>query len=486
MRRPAALLPLLLAGCMVGPDYHRPAPTPAAMPVAYKEFAGWTIAAPADAAPKGPWWQVFDDPLLDRLERQVVIINQTIRQAEAAYRQSVALVAEAQAGLFPTLGVSPSVTRNSLTGGSFGALGVQRLGKAYTQYSLQGSAGWDLDLWGRIRRQIEAQQAAAQVSAADLANATLSAQATLAVDYFDLRAEDSLVDLLQQTIAAYRRALQITTNEYNAGTASRGDVVTADAQLKTAEAQLVGVGVQRAIYEHAIAVLTGHAPADLSIPPAPLPRAVPVMPPGLPATLLQRLPDIAAAERGMAQQNALIGVAVAAYYPDVTLSAALGFAGTPLSSLFTVANRVWSLGAAANEPIFEGGLRLATVAAARASYDGAVAFYRQTVLTALQQVEDQLASLRILAQQAAAEDAAVQSASRAVEVTLNEYRAGTVVYTAVITEQTLLLADQQTALAIQQSRLVAAVGLIQALGGGWQAADLPGKVPFNPVAVVLP
>ncbi len=481
MKRLVLLLPAL-AACTVGPDYY-----PASAPVspAFKELAGWAPAAPADAAAKGAWWPVFGDPVLDRLERQVVITNQTVRQAAAAYDQARALVAEVQAGLFPTLGVSPSVTRTSLNG-VVGTFGTQSTGKAFTQYSLQGSAGWDLDVWGRIRRQIEAQQAAAEVGAADLANATLAAQATLAVDYFDLRAQDSLIVLLQQTIAAYARALAITQNQYEAGTASRGDVVTADAQLKTAQAQLVGVGVQRAQFEHAIAVLTGHPPADLTLAPAPLARDVPVAPPGLPATLLQRRPDIAAAERTMAQQNALIGVAVAAFYPDITLSGALGFTGAPLQSLFTVANRVWSLGAGASEPVFEGGLRLATVAAARAGYDGAVASYRQTVLTALQQVEDDLAALRILEQQAAAEDAAVAAAQRAVDVTLNEYRAGTVVYTAVIIEQTLLLADQQTALAIQQSRFVAAVALIEALGGGWQYGDLPPQVPFNPAAVVEP
>ena len=485
MKRVAAalLLPLLLTGCLVGPDYDRPA---APVPDSYKELAGWTIAAPADAAPKGDWWTVFHDPVLDRLERQVAVTNQTVKAAEAAYRQARALVAEAQAGLFPTLGANPGVTRSSLNGSSsrFGAGNFT--GKALTQYSVEGSAGWDLDVWGRIRRQVESQQAAAEIGAADLANATLSAQATLAADYFDLRAEDSLTQLLQNTVVAYTRALRITRNEYDAGTASQADVVTADAQLKSAQAQLVGVGVQRAAYEHAIAVLTGHAPADLTLPPALLPRAVPVLPPGLPATLLQRRPDIAAAERTMSEQNAAIGVAVAAYYPDITLSGAFGFAGMPLSSLFTVANRVWSLGAAASAPILEGGLRLATVRAARAGYDASVAAYRQTVLVALQQVEDELAALRILGEQAAAEEAAVRAASRAVEVALNEYRAGTVAYTAVITEQTLLLADQQSALAVQQSRLVAAVGLIQALGGGWRASDLPGKLPFRPIAVVEP
>jgi NodT family efflux transporter outer membrane factor (OMF) lipoprotein len=485
MRRLAALAPALaLAACTVGPDFFRPeAPAPAA----YKELAGWKIAAPAEALPKGAWWAVFHDPVLDRLERQVSVTNQTVRAQEAAYRQAVALVREAQSALFPTLTASPSVTRQSLSGGSsLSRFGASRVGKAITDYSLQGSAAWDIDVWGRIRRQVESQQAAAEVSAADLANATLAAQAQLATAYVNLRAADSLTQLLADTVAAYTQALRIAENQYNAGTASRSDVVVADAQLKTTQAQLVGVGVQRAQFEHAIAVLTGHAPAELTIPPGRLAHAVPVVPPGLPSALLERRPDIAAAERTMAQENALIGVAVAAYYPDISLSAAFGFAGDPLSKLFTVANRVWSLGAAATEPLLEGGLREATVEAARAGYDQSVASYRETVLTAFQQVEDELAALRILEQQAVAEDAAVAAARRAVDVTLNEYRAGTVAYTSVITEQTTLLGDQQAALAIQQNRLLAAVALIAALGGGWEAGDLPPRVKFDPAAVVRP
>ena len=480
MRRLAFLL-LLLASCTVGPDYHRPA---APVPVAFKELAGWKIAAPADARARGAWWAVFDDPVLDGLEAQVAITNQTVRAALAAYFQARALVAEAQANLFPTIGVTPSVIRNSQNV-AFGVTGAST-NRAFTDYSLQGNAAWDLDVWGRIRRQIEAQQAAAEVSAADLVNATLSAQGDLATDYVDLRYEDSLAILLQQTIVAYAQALQITENEYSAGTVSSADVVTAEALLKTVQAQLVGVGVQRAQFEHAIAVLTGHPPADLSIPPTVLATDVPVMPPGLPSALLERRPDIAAAERTIAEQNALIGVAIAAFYPDITLSAVFGYAGNPIQSLVQASNQLWSLGAAANEPVLEGGLRLATVAAARAGYDAAVASYRQTVLSAFQQVEDDLAALRILAQQAVAEDAAVAASQRAVDVTLNEYRAGTVVYTTVITEQELLLADQQTALTIQQSRLLASVALIEALGGGWQAGDLPPPVPFNPAAVLEP
>ena len=332
---------------------------------------------------------------------------------------------------------------------------------------------------------VESSTAAAQVSAADLANATLSAQATLAADYFDLRAEDALARLLSETAAAYRRALQITQNQYHSGTISSIDVVTAQAQLQSTEAQLAGVGVQRQQYEHAIAVLTGHVPADLVIPPAPLATRVPVMPPGLPSALLERRPDVAAAERVMQQQNALIGVQTAAFYPSVSLSALAEyteFASSPLTQLLNASNRFWSLGATGSQSLFEGGLRTATVAAARATYEASVASYRQTVLTAFQQVEDALSNLRILERQARAEAIAVQSTQRAVEATVNAYRAGTVPYTSVITEQTLLLGDQEAALSIQQSRLVASVALIEALGGGWSTADLPKTIEtFNPL-----
>jgi NodT family efflux transporter outer membrane factor (OMF) lipoprotein len=468
----APLIALALSACMVGPDYHRPG---APVPAVYKELQGWTIAQPQDVADRGPWWSIYHDPELDSLVRQVNINNQTVKQFEAAYRNAVALVQEARASLFPVATLNASVTRAPGFGGSasssasgFGG-GVPR-----NQYSLEGSATWDLDVWGRIRRQIESQAAFAQVNAADLANAQLSAQATLATDYFDLRAEDSLAEILRQTVDAFQRSLQITQNQHAAGTVSNADVVTAQAQLEGARAQLIGVGVQRAIFEHAIAVLTGHPPADLTIPPAPLTSQVPVTPPGLPSTLLQRRPDIAAAERQMQQENALIGVQVAAYYPDISLSALFGFAGSPLSQLFTVPNRVWSLGAAASETLFEGGLRPAQVAAARATYDQSVANYRQVVLTGFQQVEDELSSLRILEQQKRAEDVAVAAAQRAVDVTLNEYRAGTVAYTSVITEQTTLLTNQQSQLAVQQSRLVASVALVQALGGGWDAELIAG------------
>lgn len=469
----AALAGLLCASCTVGPDYRRPA-----APVAgtYKEAKGWKPATPADAIPRGAWWVVYHDPLLDGLERQVNISNQTVKEAEAAYRSAIALTREAQGAQFPIVGVTPSFTRSSggvgrsLTTGSSAFRGSSG---AFNEYSFEGSATWVPDVWGRIRRQVESQAAAAQVDAADLANARLSEQATLATDYFDLRFEDSLQVLLRQTVEAYRRALQITENQYRAGTISRADVVTSQAQLQSVAAQLAGVGVLRAQYEHAIAMLTGHTPDQLSIPFSPLPAAIPVVPAGLPSTLLERRPDIAAAERAMDEENALIGYNIAAFYPTISLTALGGFAGSPIGQLFNTANSLWSIGANATENLFEGGTRTAAVEAARATYDQSVASYRQTVLTAFQQVEDDLAALRILQSQAAAEAVAVASARRAVDVVLNEYRAGTVVYTSVITQQEILLSDQQAALSVQQSRFLASVALIEALGGGWSAADLP-------------
>jgi NodT family efflux transporter outer membrane factor (OMF) lipoprotein len=492
MRRGLLLAVLALSACMVGPDYRKPDPI---LSSEYKELQGWTIAQPQDAADRGAWWSVYHDPVLDALERQVEVSNQTVKQFEAQYRNAVALVQGAQANLFPVVGVNANVTRRSGFGGS-GSTGSNFLnstgiatnttgngtsggggssGAPRTQYSLEGTADWTLDVWGAIRRQVESQVAGAQVGAADIANAKLSAQATLATDYFDLRAEDSLEVILRNTVAAFEHALQIVQNQHNAGTVSAADMVTAQAQLEGARAQLVGVGVQRAQFEHAIAVLTGHPPAELTIPPAQLTLNVPVMPPGLPSTLLQRRPDIAAAERQVQQENELIGVQVAAYYPTISFSTLAGYVGSPLSQLFTTANRIWSLGASADQTLFAGGARSSAVAAAQATYDQSVANYRQVVLTALQQVEDQLSTLRILERQARAEAVAVAAAQRAVDVTLNQYRAGTVAYTAVITEQTSLLSNQQAQLAVQQNRLVASVALITALGGGWNKGELPSR-----------
>jgi NodT family efflux transporter outer membrane factor (OMF) lipoprotein len=454
-------LGLTCAGCMVGPNYHVPSTE---VPITYKELAGWTIATPMDTRSKLPWWTIYDDPLLDSLESQINVSNQTVQEFEAQYREALALVKEAQSGLYPTVGVNTGIMQS---GSGFGT--------AANSNTLEGSADWTPDIWGQVRREIESEASAAQASAAELAFEQLSAQATLATDYFDLRAEDSLTQVLQATVVAFQRALTITENQYKAGTQSDSDVVQAQAQLQTVVAELVGVGATRATFEHAIAVLTGHPPADLLIPFSPLPEAVPVIPPGLPSTLLERRPDVASAERAMQEENAQIGVAIAAYYPTISLSALGGFAGSPIGSLLNASDRVWSLGAAASDDIFEGGLRSAQVNAARAAYDNAVATYRQTVVTAFQNVEDALADLRIDGLQAQATQAAIVASQRAVQVALNEYLAGTEAYTTVVTEQEQLLTNEQSAVTVLQERLVASVALIQALGGGWTVGDLPSQ-----------
>ena len=340
-------------------------------------------------------------------------------------------------------------------------------GSTHTEFTLEAQISWTPDLWGTIRRQVESRKAGVQVSRDQLANALLSAQTTLAADYFDLRAADSLHELLAQSVVLDRRVVEISTNQFNAGTLSSGDL----AQLEAAQAQLVAVEQQRGTYAHAIAVLTGHLPGELQIPVAPLTSTVPVVPLTLPSELLERNPSVAAAERQMQQQSALIGVAIGAYFPSLSLTALGGYAGGPVSQLFRIGNRIWSLGASASDTVFQGGSQVAAVAGARASYDQYVAAYRQTVLSTFQQVEDQLLAMRVQQQQAEFQTRAVASAQAAADVALNEYQAGTVPYTTVITAVQTLLADQQSALTIRQNRLVASVTLIGALGGGWSAAQ---------------
>jgi NodT family efflux transporter outer membrane factor (OMF) lipoprotein len=468
---------LALSGCSVGPDYVRPG---AAVPAAFKEAppAGWKVGTPMDAIDRGDWWSVYHDPELDRLEREVNISNQTLAQAVAAYAEAKAVVQQARGELFPTIGITPGVTvanqgGNISSGGLVSSGSLSRTRGVTTNYSLEANANWDVDVWGKIRRTVESDVAAAQASAADIANARLSAQASLATDYFALRSADSLQRLLDDTVKQYQRSLQITQNQYAAGTAAQSDVLSALTLLQTTQAQAINVGVARAQYEHAIAVLTGHPPAELTIPPAALAMDVPQIPVTVPAALLERRPDVAAAERQMQQENALIGVAVAAFYPDVSLTALYGYVGNPIGSLIQTANKVWSLGGSAAETVFDGGIRSGQVAAARATYDESVANYRQTVLTAFQNVEDDLSGLRILAEQARAQDLAVSSANKSVQIALNEYLAGTQAYTTVITAQTTALSDEESALSIRQTRFTDSVALIEALGGGWDTSQLP-------------
>ncbi|MDE2347748.1 MAG: efflux transporter outer membrane subunit [Gammaproteobacteria bacterium] len=458
-------LGLVASGCAVGPDYHRPV---VAMPAHFAERPGWTTAVPADQAPKGEWWRVFHDPLLDRLEPRVAMANQTVRAAYATYRQASADVVLARSQYWPAIGIDGSATRARSPGVS------GRNGGVVDAATLEGTANWTPDLWGAVRRLVEQNEALAQADAALFANATLSEQILLATTVIGLRATDAAVDLQRRTVEAYRRALDITQQQAEAGVAKSppSAVITARVALETARANLVGLGVARAQYAHAIAVLVGENPENLAIDHDGRLPDVPAVPVGLPSTLLQRRPDVAAAERTMAAQNAAIGVTVAAYYPNLSLSAADGFTQSPLTGLLHAANSVWSLGASGAETLFDFGGRRARVRAARAAYDAAVANYRSTVLNALERLENDLSGLRILGRQAGALDVAVRDAKRGTAIALAEYEAGTVDYTTVAQAQAVQLADQQSALNVAQARLDDAVALIGDLGGGWSADQL--------------
>lgn len=441
---------LLLSGCMVGPDFH---PPHLILPSAYKAAPGWVEAQPADVTPKGPWWENFDDPVLDRLEAQVTVNNASLAADYYAYQQALDITKEAQGGLFPSL---------SLTSGATHARQDTGVG---TSGNFEGQISWSLDLWGKIRRQVQSDAAQAQVSKADLANATLSAQAELASDYVYLRSADENILLLQKTVLAYQNSLRIAQNKYQSGTVSQSDVLTAQTALDSAQSSLVAEYAVRAQYEHAIAVLMGQAPAELSIAPGQQIQIIPIPPPQVPSTLLQRRPDIAAAERQMEAENAQIGVAEAAFYPDLSLSAAGGFTANPISGLFTASSYLWSLGTAATADLFTGGARGEAVAAATAAYMESVETYKQTVLTAFQQVETDLTNLQIYAQQAQVQARTVADATQSEQIAMNEYDAGTIDYSTVSTAQVTLLSAQQSALSIQQSRLLASIALYQDLGG---------------------
>jgi NodT family efflux transporter outer membrane factor (OMF) lipoprotein len=459
------------AACTVGPDYVRPT---VEVPAAYKEDGNWKVAAPADHLPRGPWWAVYGDPQLDALMAQVDISNQDVQAAAARLRESQTLVDQARAGYFPSLSGSASVVRSQSTIGG-GAVPVSIGGPTVTTHSFSLSLPWEIDLWGRVTRQVEASQANAEASAADLESVRLSAQATLAQDYFLLRIADAQKRLLDRTVAAYARALTITRNRYAAGVVPKVDVVQADTQLKTTQAQAIAVGVQRAQLEHAIAVLIGRPPAVFSLPATSPPTKIPAIPAGIPSELLERRPDIASAERQVAAANAQIGVARAAFFPALTLSASGGYQSTDLSTLLNAGSRFWALGPALAGTIFDAGLRRAQSAQAVAAYDASVATYRQTVLAGFQEVEDNLAALRILAQQATAQEAAVAASRRSVELSLNQYKAGTINYLNVVTAQAAQLANELSAVDVLGRRLTASVVLIKALGGGWHGPNPTGQ-----------
>jgi len=469
-----ALFALLLAGCMVGPDYKK---QKVEVPEAYKENAEWKVAQPQDQLPRGKWWEIFGDPQLNSLAEQVNVSNQSVQLALAQYRQARALIQEARSALFPTVSVAPSITRSKQSN-TLGATPVAR--GAQTFYAVPVEASWAIDLWGQYRRGYESTIDSAQASAAQLENTRLAMQTELAQDYFQLRTLDSQRQLLEDTVVNYQKTLDLTKNRYAMGVVSKADVVAAETLLRTTQAQAIAVGVQRAQMEHAIAMLIGKPASQFSVPKMPLPLTVvpPGIPAGIPSALLERRPDIASAERSVAAANAQIGVATAGYYPTLTLSGLFGWQTSSsfascCSQLFTYPSRYWSLGAQMAQPLFNGFLTRAQVDAAKAAYDGTVATYRQSVLTGFQEVEDNLAALRILEEQAKVQDAAVTAAEQSVQLYLNQYKAGTISYLDVVVVQDTLLNNKVTAVTILGSRMNAAVLLVKALGGGWQASDLP-------------
>ncbi len=468
--RYAAALALALGGCApVGPNFQQPA---AVLSPQYKEIAGWKAATPRAAEPKGEWWSVFHDPELSRLMSAVAISNQTLKADEANYRQALALIAEARAGFFPTINGTGSATRSSVGG---------------TNFTAEAQGSWTLDVWGQVRRAVEAQQAGAEASAATLANATLSAQSALALAYVQLRQADSLEALLTRTVAEYQRSQTITQNQYAAGTAAKSDVITAQAQVLNAQAQLVAAGVTRAQSEHAIAVLMGRPPAGLAIPRGALATRTPPIPANLPSALLERRPDVAAAEETMRQANAEIGVAFAGYFPAVSLSGLIGYSGNPFIAQYGATNPVWSFGSALAQPLVNGGLTGAQVEAAREAYQAQVALYRQTVLNAIQQVEDALAGLRIHGREVTIQAEDVRISRQATQIALNEYRAGTQAFTAVVVAEAQQLSAEEALLATQAQLQADAVNLIVALGGGWSASRLPdAAAASSPAAAASP
>lgn len=493
---PSALVAVLLASCTVGPNYKRPAD---ATPSAFKEgqaAAGWTSAAPADTLDKGPWWTLFGDPVLNDLCARVAVSNQTVAAAAANYDQAQALVREARAGYFPTLDITPSVTRSGgggsngtiITSGG-GVVGGGTTGTATTgtggtgtggtgsstvglsgsgtRYRITGGASWEPDLWGRVRRIVEQAKGTASASAADLANARLSAQATLATDFLQVRALDAEIALVDATGKSFDRALQITINRYKAGVAAKTDLLQAQTQVASTRGDLAELVRQRGVLEHAVAVLAGEAPATFVIQPVTWQPVVPDVPLELPSTLLERRPDIAAAERRVAAANAGIGIEVAAYYPNLTLTGSVGQSATSIGSLFSGSAFLWSLGASLAQSVFNGGLTGARVAAAKATWQGSVATYRQTVLAALQDVEDQLIGARQLGVTYTLRAAASTAADQTEKLVLNQYLAGQVAFTDVVTVQATALIARRTLVTAAVSRQATAVALIRSLGGSW-------------------
>jgi NodT family efflux transporter outer membrane factor (OMF) lipoprotein len=470
---------VMLAGCAVGPEYHRPQAT---SPAAFRELPpdGWKEAEPREGLARGRWWEVFSDAQLDALEGQVSLSNQNVIAAIAQYREARDQVRIARSGLFPTVTTTPSITRIYTPGAvargsvvSSSATTVGAVAGSVTDYSLPVDVSYQADVWGSISRSVAAGRDTAQASAADLENARLTYQAQLAQMYFQLHGLDSDAELLERTLALYQQSLDLTRERLDVGVVSGADVAQAETQLATTRAQLIDIGVARAQYEHAIAILVGKSPADLVIPHVVLSATPPAVPIGLPSALMERRPDVTAMERSVAAANEQIGIAKAAFFPNLLLSASVGFESNSLANWLTLPSRFWSVGPQLAATLFDGGKRRAQVDLSEAAYDASVASYRQTVLTAFQQVEDQLAALRVLQQEAEAQADAVRSAQTALDIVNAQYTAGTTDYLQVITAQTTALQSQRTAIDILTRRLTASVLLIEALGGGWDASQLP-------------
>lgn len=452
---------LIFAGCAVGPDYHRP--TVEAPP--FKAAGDWKPAAPNDQAPRGNWWQAFGDTTLNQLEDQLDVSSNSLRMAEAQYRQAQAAAVVARSSLFPTLGLDASAERQKTAARSTLPAGVSNT------INVGLDSSWELDLWGSVRRSAEAGRANAQASAADLESVRLSLHATLAQTYFSLRVADTQQRLYDRTVEDYTRFLEMTRNRYNQGIDTRADVAAAESQLKSAQAQAVDIKLQREQLEHAIAILVGEPPAKFSLAPADLSLAPPASPPLIASEQLERRPDIAAAERRLAAASANIGVATAGYFPVLSLSGSAGYEGRHFTNLLSAPNEIWSLGASAVAPLFNAGKTRAQVSEARAAYDESLASYRQTVLAAFQEVEDNLAAGTLLANEAELEDQAVASARQNTAITLNQYKAGTVSYLNVVNAQAAQLAAERTAAQLLGRRLNTSVTLLKAAGGDWRGGD---------------
>jgi NodT family efflux transporter outer membrane factor (OMF) lipoprotein len=466
---------VLFKGCDKAPKYVKPsvATAPAykeLTPDTFKETNDWRFARPNDGVIRGKWWEMFNDPQLNSLEEQLNTANQNIALADANFRVARALVKESRSQYFPTVTTSPSITvsrQSGATSSNFSA------GRRQTVYTLPFDATWEPDFWGRIRNSVVASASEAQATAADLQNVRLSVEAELAFDYYQLRSLDTEKRLLDTTIAAYQQQLELTRVRFQTGIASDEDVAQAETQLKTTEAQATDLGIARAQFEHAVAVLTGQPASTFSLPVAPSDAQPPAIPVGLPSQLLERRPDIAAAERRVAESNAEIGVTKAAFFPSLTLGATAGLESTSIASWFTWPARFFSLGPTLSQTLFDKGRRKAATEVARAQYEGTVASYRQTVLTAFQEVEDNLAALRILQRELDEQNDAVASSQRALSLSTERYKSGIDSYLNVITAQTTLLNNQRTAVNLQMQQMTASVELIKALGGGWNASELP-------------